>query len=290
MSKGKAKSTLLGIQGVVGHKNAPDWSFLYEHSTIRDPKWNIGDRVVLPDGRVFRYAKCGPYAITHTELGVCNETVLVAGKTAGTGVNAVTVPSVAVGAKEVTVTFTAGTLGDSASTSAGERTGVVAEDELRGGYINFYTGTYPSTMQQRGIIGNTAVAVADESMTIYLDAALSSVLTSGSSYCEILANPYGNVSHDNDNWVTIVGMPNVLASVGDYFWIQTWGPLRIIPSTGGTGETANEREFCFDTQGAVVPAVTDYATIRYQHAGYLIERTNSNANSAAPFINLQINP
>jgi len=33
----------------------PNIEFLYEHSSTKNPEYNIGDRVLLPDGRVFRY-------------------------------------------------------------------------------------------------------------------------------------------------------------------------------------------------------------------------------------------
>lgn len=57
MAKGKARVNYLGRAGLVAAKDAPDWSFIYETSTIKDSHYNIGDRVVLPDGREFYYAK-----------------------------------------------------------------------------------------------------------------------------------------------------------------------------------------------------------------------------------------
>lgn len=294
MSKGKAKVTHIAGPGMVGFESGPSWDFLYVASKIKHPNYNIGDRVPLPDGRVFRYAKCGSYTIPSTERAVQNNTVLVACKTAGGDNNAVTLESADIGAKSVNMTFTAATLGNSQSTNAATRTGVVAKDELRGGFISFRTGAFPSIMQTRGIIGNTAVAATDTSMTIYLDAALNSVLTAGTSTCEILANPYGNVGVTGDQWVSKVGMPNVTATIGQYLWLQTWGPLRIAP-TANLGLEKRERQFMFDAQGCVVPisgVLWKDASAGHdqQIAGYLMERTYQLAGSAAPFINLQINP
>jgi len=287
------KSISLDQQGTVLSNTQTDWDFLYTHSTIKHPSYNIGDRVALPDSRVFRYAKCGYTAIDSNQFGVKNAACLVACKTAGGNNNAVTLPSVSAGAKKLTVTFTAGTLGDSTSRTPAERTGVVAEDELRGGYISFYTGNY---RQQRGIIGNSAVTITDESMVIYLDASLDHVLTFGTSTCEILANPYACVAKSNSLHNSVMGMPNVTAALNEYLWLQTWGPLRI-SGTGNYGTGLRRRQYVFDTQGAVVPintgitgdaaADTDY---NYQMAGFIIETTYELAGCAAPFINLQINP
>jgi len=293
MAKGKAQVKYLGSEGLIQSSDAPDYDFLYEASAVKSPTFNVGDRVVLADGRVFRYAKCGFTAIDSNNFGVKNATCLVACKTAGGDNNAVTLPSVAVGEKKLTVTFTAATLGNSTSRTPAERTGVVAKDELRGGYISFYTGNY---RQQRGIIGNSAVAVTDTSMTIYLDAALDYVLTAGTSTCEILANPYGCVAKSNSLHNSVMGMPNVTAALNEYLWLQTWGPLRI-SGTGNYGTGLRRRQYVFDTQGAVVPintgitgnaaADTDY---NYQMAGFVIETTYELAGCAAPFIMLQINP
>lgn len=264
---------------------------LYTAETTQ--RYVCGTRSMTWDGRVFRYAKCGHRHINTNKFGVKNGTVLVSQKVTAAPNFAVAPQTAAIGDTQITVTFTIGKLGDSTSNNDTERTGVIAKNELCGGYISLYTGDY---RQQRGIIGNTAVAAGDGSMIIYLDAPLHYALTALTSLCEILANPYGNVYRDSDQWTSVIGMPNVTAVNLQYLWLQTWGPLRI-SGTGALGAQKRERQFMFDAQGAVVPIsgvlwLDASAGHDQQHAGFLIERTDSAevANSAAPFIMLQINP
>ena len=286
MSKGDYITARQDGLGAIGHSDAPNWDFLYEASTIKHPKYNIGDRVCLPDGRVFRYCKCGTYAITSNKFGVANLSILVANKiTDGDKTNAVAVTNAAAGVKKITVTFPAGILGDSQCADHDARDGVIAEDDLRGWYISLYTGVY---REERGIIGNSAVAADDTSMVLYLDAALDHELSA--STCEILANPYANVGQTTTNWDSIMGVPTVMAAIGEYFWIQTWGPLRISGTTITLGQEQNERQFVFAANGVVIPHDNSNETMELQHAGFLIERTENADYSAAPFINLQINP
>jgi len=215
MSKGKAKSTLLGIQGVVGHKEAPDWSFIYETSKIRDPKWHVGDRVVLPDGREFRYAKSAN-ALSATRG--CEIYV--------TGVNSYSVlgATTAVGGREITI----------AAVAHDE----LAEDELRGGYILIYGSDGDDTDTQfRGIIGNDASADA-AAITLYLDAGLFKEVTAA-NYCEAFQNPFGALRLSTTTVTDFpkAGVPAVEVSAANmYFWCQTRGPIWLPPQSGLVNE------------------------------------------------------
>jgi len=255
-------------------------------------RYICGTRSMTWDGRVFRYAKVGPeYPITSNKFGAKQANILVAVKVAS-GVDpndspAVTVPNAVVGDTSLVVTFTAGQLGNKECYEKADRTGVLAKNELCGGYISFYTGDY---RQQRGIIGNSAVAATGTSMTIYLDAPLDHVLTSGTSTCEILSNPYISLMQISDQNTSVMGMPCVTAAIRNYFWVQTWGILRI-SGTENVGATQRERQFYFDDQGAVVPSGDYFAGVYgLQHAGFEIERTVQVAYDGAPFIMLQISP
>ena len=58
MAKGTNRAHYLVSAGHVGTgAGQSPYDYLYEHSTTRNPLHQVGDRVVLPDGRVFRYAK-----------------------------------------------------------------------------------------------------------------------------------------------------------------------------------------------------------------------------------------
>lgn len=249
-----------------------------------------GARSLTWDGRVFKYGKAGvengASGIVSNSKGAKSGTVLIACKdNTSDHANETVVTDAIVGDTSIKVTYSIGTLGNSYSDSHSDRDGIVAENELCGGYISFYTGNY---RQQRGIIGNTESTAQSTSMIIYLDAPLDHILTAGASYCEILANPYMNLYQTNNPWTSIMGMPCVTALVNQYLWLQTWGILRISGTTTQIG-TGGQRQWVFDDQGAVIPHITGYNTDDYQHAGFLIERTQTGeAYESAPFIMLQI--
>jgi len=246
-----------------------------------------GTRYTTWDGRVFKYAKCG-VAITNNKWGVKNLSVLAANKVAGTYTNAVTMTAAAVGDTAITVTFTAATLGDSTDQYFSTKNGVVAEDEFAGGYISLYTGNY---RQNRMIVGNTASTGSSTSMILYLDAPLDHVLDATTpSYCEILANPYSHVGYEDHMYTSVMGVPCVTTTAGNYLWLQTWGILRITYHVLTSSEPPNQRQYVFNSSGLVFPALDDYGA-EYQHAGFIIEGTPPTAAgsyAAAPFIMLQI--
>lgn len=263
---------------------------VYQKETVQ--RFVPGTRFTTWDGRVFRYAKCGHADITDNKFGAANWTVLIAHKIAVAGLtNAVTMQDALVGDTSIRVTFDAGSLGNVESNSDADKTGVVAEDELCGGFIHIYTGSY---RQNRAIIGNTESTTSSTSMILYLEAPLEHVITFGASYSEILSNPYAQVGHTDDAYVSIMGMPNVTAAIGEYLWLQTWGPVRITGVVTTLGIDPFQRQYVFTSNGAVTKAGEWYGgSYSHQHAGFLIERTGGAvvANwSAAPFIMLQLSP
>lgn len=286
-TKGKHKTIKLGDSQVVSHLDAPDWGFLYDASTVRPDGFYPGDRVQLPDGRVFRLAKCGS-SLSSMKYAVGGYNQLVSEYTSPTCVPTATI---AVGDKSAAFTVTAATIGVS-------RDGVIAEDELRGGYISFY-GTTSGDRPQRGIIGNTALAADGTSITIYFDAPIKTAMNAGVA-TEIIANPYSDVrggdSAASGIWCSYYGMPNVLATTGQYFWIQTWGAFRVTPTGAALGANQGERQLVFAANGSICSLVTWHTQIAttpthaYQMAGFIMERTDGTSTDAAPFVNLQINP
>lgn len=277
MAKGRNRTHYLDEDNLhVYEYPTPNHDFLYDQSTTRNPLYNLGDRIVLGDGRVFRYAKAG-HDLPGMKWGVKSYLALVTEK-------AEIVSAAAVGATSLTVTFD-GDFWDTALTL----------DMLRGGYISLYNSS--TVREQRGIIGNTTVAETGGECTIYLDAAIRTAFTSAIN-CEILANPYSDVRYTTEN-ASVLGMPNVLATTGQYFWLQTWGICRITPTGAELGVNPAESLFVFGTNGAVCSLAawhTQLATVptsSYQIAGFLVEWYGSGTGSAgmaAPFINLQINP
>ena len=273
MSKGKARTFQYGYPGQIKYADATMWDTIYEASTTINPLYNVGDRIQLPDGRVFRYGKCGA-TLADMKHGVKNHNLLI------TELDAIAVAA-AVGQNYIDITFadTDGVAGD----------GVIAADELRGGLISLYRST---DRQQRGIIGNEARAAGDTGNTrVYLDAKLKVAILEDDNV-EVIGNPYSDLRIENSLTTSVMGMPSVLATVGQYFWIQTWGMCRVSPTGAELGVNNDERMFMFDAFGSVRASQASIVTQAKseQIAGFIVERTDSGAGSAAPFINLQINP
>lgn len=273
MSKGKAITDYSGGRpGLVSHETAGQWSFLYETSLIKNPKYDVGDRVVLGDGRAFRYAIAGNI-IANIQQGVKCYNL----KSDGVGYTAATASAIG----DTDITVDAGDEGD------------WTLDQLKGAFIIIHTHT-DLNHQFRGIIGNSP-SDADGNIIIYLDAPLTHTVTT-SHGVEVHLNPYTDVRQLNsttgkpgNRYTSVLGMPNVSTTVANqYLWIQTWGPCWANPhGTLGYASTANERELKFDWEGSIsfqddASGADDSA----QTAGFQIERQASNTGSA--FFMLQI--
>jgi hypothetical protein len=273
MSLGKAKVLNILDAGMVGHSDVPDWSFIYKVSTVKDPKWNVGDRFVTPDGRVFRYAKVGTAGVLSsfgaTVRASSNISVLAPAQTAGCG---------AIGDRKVTITI--------AASDGRAADGVVAKDELSGGYI--VLGNQGSSAQCRCILGNTVVASGGGTTVVTLDGPLTAAVTVGVTYTEILLNPYAFVEifgGANAEYQSAIGVPAVTGTVGQYVWLQTWGPLWVVPGGGTTpGDSVNDREVYFVGDGSINGAAHVTNENGYQVAGFIMD----SGSTTPPFIMLQI--
>jgi hypothetical protein len=265
MAKGKGRSTLLGIQGFVGHVEAPNYDFLYHTSSVKDPKWEIGDRVVLPDGRVFRYGKAA--GALNPKFGAKNGVTFLDSDN--------TEAVAALGATEISITLTA--------TSAGA-TYFGTKDGMVGGYFS-----QPDTAhaQFRRIVTHPAGDDGDI-IKIKLDAALTKAIAADSFY-EILPNPYGYLKQDGSKMSSVMGMPNEVVASGAYFWMQTWGPKWCNPELTGIGSGDNDRLVVFNNAGSVTQALNG-TTETFQVAGFIIDQTASGNWTNPPFVMLQISP
>lgn len=282
MSLGKAKVLNALEQGMIGHSDVPDWSFLYKASTIKDPQFNIGDRVVTPDGRVFRYAKAGTAGVLSsfgaTVRASSNISVLApAQSTLRAGYKDQQICG-ALGSRVVEITI--------AAADGRAADGVVAADELRGAYI--VLANQGSSAMNRCILGNTAVAAGGGTTIVTLDGPLTAAVVAGTTYTEILLNPYAFMEIGggaNLEYQSFDGVPAVTATVGQYFWLQTWGPLWVVPGGGSTpGDSANDREVYFVGDGSINGAAHVTNENGYQVAGFIMD----SGSTTPPFIMLQI--
>ena len=230
--------------------DAPNWEYIYTTSTVKDPDWNLGDRVVLPDGREFHYSKA-------TSAILCEKACQFD----------------SLGGIGWVAPAAAAAIGDTSVSLAAATHSAFTEDELAGGYALFFVS---GNVQVRGIIGNSASESA-AAITIYLDGPLTTALTT-SHAAEVYINPYGALDQTDASARGKAGVAAVKTASGAYFWCQTSGPCFINPQTTVTGKegtgcffrqdgSLDSADFTFDGSGTIP---IDNTT---QYAGHVIHGT-----------------
>jgi len=234
-------------------------------------KHPLGTRMILEDGRVFAYARCG-VAITRLDLGLKN------GLPQGVAYRAIAA-AVAIGGKSVTLTC--------ASPDGAAGTGTIVKDEFEGGYIFILPEHASAAVQQpqiRRVVSNTA---GTTSIDFVFDRALQVALTTD-GYAEVMASPYRHVLHNSTMGYPVVGMGTVLATAGQFLWVQTWGTawLSLQSDVGVAGNYG----LVFRHDGSLDKAFeTVDGSISNQYAGHVLAETSSQGQGA-PFFMLQICP
>jgi hypothetical protein len=254
MSKGIARTVNLGVSGLVQSVNQGPWEFIYRVSTVKDPKWNVGDVVKLPNGKEFVY--CLSSGACYTGRGNVLDNAIPA-----TGIDyALLAGGGAIGAMSVKMTAVL----------------THTEDDLRGGTIILkpVSGSSDAVLQMRGIVGNTAAAIGGE-VTIYLDAPLTAALTTA-SYGFCMPSPYSAVKYSEGSDAhkkSHVGIAATYVSgSGYYHWEQFAGRCWIAPQ-GECGTTAHGRGVVWRYDGSIQHR--DYNSAiggaMQQDAGYIMD-------------------
>jgi hypothetical protein len=182
---------------------------------------------------------------------------------------------------------------DGFSVFGGSGGGVIGKNELQGGYIIIYTHALvhaPNFTIRRMITGNTATTGAGP-MTVTLDKPLPCDLAATTMHAACIANPYLNVQFSNaGSFQSIVGVPTQYATVGQYLWLQTWGPVWCAPAAD-LGRDAESREVIFRANGSVASAYPDTAPQdgRQQHAGFVLANARDTGQGEGWYF-LQIAP
>lgn len=252
-TRGIAKTKHVEVQGV-RQNSAPMWDFIYQVSSIRNPRWFVGDRMALPDGRVFRFSKSGGACWTGRGNLFYNR-----------------VPTVGIDYK---VLSASAAIGDTLVKTLAIVTHT--EDDLRGGHALFkLTNTSAdSALQMRLITGNTATAIGSE-MIIYLDAGLNVALTTA-SYIVAMPSPYTDIrfpeSSGHGATQSYAGIAAAYVDAADkYFWVQTWGECWIAPQ-GECGISSKQRDLVFKEDGSLQhKGTTDATWLNGQRAGYILD-------------------
>jgi len=252
MAKSTARVDYLGMAGIVQSVSRGAWDFIYKASTVKDPKFNIGDRVVLPDGREFIYSKSSAACISGQG---CEFT--------STGYVAYTAfaTNASVGDVEITIP---------AATHA-----ALTEDELVGGYVEIFVGDTTNNVMFRQIVGNAA-ASSGAAFKVYLDGELDQAIVSGTSAVEVYQNPYAALRTGTGQDYPKAGVPAVKVSAAStYFWCQRRGMVWVAPQAnlGNTG--GKNGGFWHDvgnvSDGATALGVTIPAAKSCQYAGHTVE-------------------
>ena len=179
-----------------------------EHSTQRSP---LGTRMVLPDGRVYRYAKNAALAQSLGRL--CQEAVVVSGH----GSDLAVASAAAIGATAVTLT---------------NATTAITANEYAEGYL--FVNDVDGEGQLCSIKSHPAESTGNGSivMTLEPDDALTIALTTNSQ-CGLRYNAFKNVVVNPTTPTGIpVGVTPIAVTADYYFWLQTWGPAAVL--TNGT--------------------------------------------------------
>lgn len=254
----------------------PNWNFLYvTPTTTKSLDYNIGNRVILPDGRVFRYGRA-TNIVRNTMQGL-----KFFGQEVGDGIGYKAPLAQVVGDEYIKVSESGVTL-----------------DELRGGMVIFHTHTEYADFT-RGIVGNDATDSSGY-VKIYLDAALHIAVTT-SFGVETCPNPYRFLSYRSaavaggpggDAYSSVAGIPTrKTTAANQYVWIQTWGPCWINPQ-GSIGYTviASRRLLWFTDEGSIicVNSAGDDTAMR-QIAGFLLTAEDA-SGTGPPLVMLTITP
>lgn len=228
--------------------------------------------------RAWRYARAGTHELGHTlmtntacsnnDAQAINQRVVTNNQAANT--------------KEVTITVTA----DDANS------GVFVKDQLYGGYITVReSATHNHT---RMIVGNEALA-AFGALKIFVDVPWEEDLSAGWQSSAIFS-PYHAVVRKQGNHMKAhtpaLGVPASRAVDGQWFWIQTWGPIHCTVTGGQPGGADHDMQCVFDSDGNIAPHAT--GTPQYtlqQHAGFIMAQQQLGPGQVyEPFTFLQIAP
>ena len=186
--------------------------FYNEQSAV--PNYTIGSRMVV-DERTYHYARAS-LAISNVgtyRLAVSRDQILAINDLLSAA------PAKVVGDTTVVVTV------------AAFQGGVVAADELVGGYIEIWPVAGGNQFMWRRIIANTAVAAGLVTITVdrpfnFAVGLLSQVTVHPSIYRATVSAFDAGLA----GYAVAVGLPPVPVTINWYYWLQTWGPCFIAPT------------------------------------------------------------
>lgn len=173
-----------------------------------------------------------------------------------------------------------------ASSGAGED-GAFAANELFNGTCVVFDKSATAGSFCRRILKNTAVASGGGEMRITVDQGFPVALVGDTDKVECMASRFLDVRIGASATKSIIGIPEYSATVGQYVWVQTWGPRWVAPQ-GAVGTGNNDRQVVFRHDGSVDQHDYSDANVALgQHAGWNMANAIG-AGQGAAFIFLQI--
>ena len=212
---------------------------VYEESSTQE--YQLGTKLVYPDGRVFRYAKAGE-ALSKALMTSAQENYAYCDaetqSTSGT--------SVEVGDIEITIDVTTG--------------GTWTENNFAGGFIVNTSGTATCIGDIYKVVANKITAT-DTKMKVQLETPIR-VAWDASSVIYMMKNPYMDVEPFPTTPVgTATGIPLIDVTSGYYFWAQRGGYAPCIVDDGETvimGDAVGHPATVADEGACGVVAATDH--------------------------------
>lgn len=203
----------------------------------------IGMKGVMPDGRVFRY--CLADANLGNHLGAASGDVIHEQQTAG---------ALEAGDFDITIVMGSG-----------------AEDKYAGGFIEIHPPAGGVVQAALKVKGNDASGGTN--MVLHLAEPIL-VDVDDDTFTGLHESAYNSIIVKTGGTTSVVVVPRVAITSGEYFWGQTRGPTICTAGFGsGQGKTANERSVWFNTDGAIGCPTDLTITEGYQYAGYMIHDT-----------------
>lgn len=235
-------------------------------------RYPIGTKLV--DGeRVFYYAKASSVGVSKTDYGVKNGY--------GQDVAYTTVAAVASAGDKTLVI-------DVQSTDGQDDNGVFAANYFAGGFVVVFNHDDDAFVCR--ILESTATTGAGE-MTLTLQDEIPVDLAIGDvDHAECMAHWALGCEWNTANEEPVVGVAHAKVTADYWFWLQTWGPCWLGPSSSGPCEAAHKHQVVFESTGEVDNHDDSSAVLEFQqHAGFGLCHAVG-GGQGAPFIMLQICP
>uniref|UniRef100_A0A6M3ISX0 Uncharacterized protein n=1 Tax=viral metagenome TaxID=1070528 RepID=A0A6M3ISX0_9ZZZZ len=236
-------------------------------------RYPVGTKL-LDGERVFYYAKASSVGIDRTDYGVKNGY--------GQDVGYTTVAAAAaIGDKTLVIDIA----------SHGQSSdGVFAANYLAGGFVVVFNHGDPVDSFVCRILENTATTGAGE-MTLTLQDEIPVTLAAGDvDHAECMAHWALGCEYNTATEEPVVGAVQAAVAANYWFWLQTWGPRWLGPSSAGPFDGAHKHQAVFESTGEIDGHEYNAAALtEQQHAGFGLCHAVG-GGQGAPFIMLQICP